>query len=201
MGHLPDRDDFILWIEGLYPRLSLCFPYSDSTACVLLLEPSLLCLHSRDEPTGTTRATSRLTAMLNNCLVPAAPCHWRHKQGSWWEGRQWERGEGEGETSIPVNMQHWSYGVRSMPRKHWVFRRQSCQCLKTLLFRKHRLTNLEANVCWSNRGEFSQGQGKVHTMYKGTSPMPNFKPLLQILDFLNEISLPLISCLETVVPV
>lgn len=107
----------------------------------------------------------------------------------------------KGEIFVPVNLHtHWSYGARSMPRKRCVFRRQSCQCLKNLLLRKHRITKLGVSMLVKLKRIFT-GLGKARNMYKGTSPMPNIQTLLQSLDFLNEISLPLISCLETVSPV
>lgn len=44
------------------------------------------------------------------------------------------------------------------------------QCLKKLLFRKHRLTNLEANMVVKLRRIFTGMQKKAHTIYKGTQP-------------------------------
>lgn len=72
---------------GLVSSLDPLLSYSHSTACVLLLHPPLLCLHSRDETMGTLRMTSRLSVTLNIFLVPPVSCHWRHEQESWQQAR------------------------------------------------------------------------------------------------------------------
>lgn len=46
-----------------------------------------------------------------------------------------------------------------------------------------------------------QGWEKAHLIFKGISPLPNFKPKLEGSVFLNEISLPLISFFDIVVSV
>lgn len=91
--------------------------------------PALFFLHSRAEPMCTSRATSSLTVMLNSCLVPFVPCDWGHKKRSWKQVRGEKvvgRGKQNGEGSVPVHLQHWTYETRAMPRKLWAFRRQSC---------------------------------------------------------------------------
>lgn len=190
---------FIIRIVGSYPHLTLCFPHCRAPACVLLLESSLSHLHIRDEPTGTSGATYRLMRCWTTdwSLLHPVTGDTSKEAGSRQERRKWRRGEGKGEISVSVNLQHWSYGARSMPRKHWVFRGQSCQCLKNLLLGKHRLPNLEASMLVKLVRIFT-GQGNAQTSYKVHTPMQNFKPLLQGSAFLNETCLPLISSLETV---
>lgn len=90
MGGLPDWDDqahspsFELWAS--IPSCSFVSPTPAP-------QPALFFLHSRAEPMGTSRATSRLTVMLNSCLVHVVPCDWGHKKRSWKQVRREKVGE------------------------------------------------------------------------------------------------------------
>lgn len=73
--------------------------------------PARFFLHSRAEPMGTSRDTSRLTVMLNSCLVHVVPCDWGHKKRSWKQVRREKVGEWDKKTGKALSQSICSNGA------------------------------------------------------------------------------------------
>lgn len=146
------------------PVVPLLPPFPLHSLC-----PALFSLH--------TRATSSLTVMLSSCLVPVVPCNWGHKKRSWKQmrGEKVRRRRGKNIT-VPVILQHRSYGARACP-ENLAIKETKLQCLQKLLFRNHRCTNLEASTLVKVRKICTGTQKKARTICKGTQPYAEFQVL------------------------